>query len=163
MGFLGGSYQVLSGRKSLGSRIWSPVCHLSCKAAAAWSTAWEGVLTTTCACPLCWQTGAVPGARPGREALASAEQALSKSLVTLSHCGGAGGESAFQNVCSCRWSGVQGFAVQGFLFDVHPKCLFLVPGWPLVGDGGSDRQGPDNSSCKSQLQPSNVLGACRQP
>lgn len=80
---------------------------------------------------------AVPGARPGREALASAEQAPSKSLLILSHHGAAGGESAFQNVSNYRWSGVQGFAVQGFLVDVHPECLFVVPRWPPVRDGGS--------------------------
>lgn len=53
--------------------------------------------------------------------------------------------------------------VSSFNSDVHHECLWLAPDWPPVRAGASDRQGPGVSSCKLQLQPSDVLGASRQP
>lgn len=45
-----------------------------------------------------------------------------------------------------------------FSFDVQHGSLLLVPGWPLVRNGASDRQGP---GCKLQL--SDVPGASGEP
>lgn len=85
------------------------------------------------------------------------QSSLLPKIITLSHCGGTGEQTALCNT-DAQDQEVSQSRVFSFRFGVHSEFPLLVPHWPAVRNGDCDRQGRGlvavnsvNYSCSLQM------------